>query len=152
MPPSCQGCPAASSKFQVSRPFLLPHSTLQPLAFCPSPPGPGFLSPQDLRALTLQLPPPGTLQCPLPAPEPISPQVPAQSQTPPQRDAVHLLDDLTAPFASPSQVALPFISGPSHFLLPPQIPKGRDRVCLTHHGFPNAWHRAWELTGTSFTH
>ena len=31
MPPSGQGCPAASSKFQTSRPFLLPDSTLQPL-------------------------------------------------------------------------------------------------------------------------
>ena len=30
VPPSSQGCPEASGKFQVSRPFLLPTSSLQP--------------------------------------------------------------------------------------------------------------------------
>ena len=74
---------------------------------------------------------PSTWDTAAPSPRPESYFPSGVLSDPPQRAEVHPLGDLTAPFASPPQVVLLFLSGPSHFLLPAQFPKGRD-PCLSY--------------------
>ena len=108
----------------------LPAPHLQPPAIltCPSPQGQAF---SHLRIF------PHTPHCSFHlghcgalTPESYFPS--GVSSDPPQRAEVHPLGDLTAPFASPPQVVLLFISGPSHFCYPVSFLKeGTMSVLLT---------------------